>query len=615
MMIFMVIQWVSADEIEFTASARNQVSLGDRFQLTYTVNAKGGDFSGPEIADFRTLSGPNMSTSESYQVINGRMSQSVTVNYIYYLQAFKEGTFEIPPASVSIGGTTYQSNALRIEVLKGNLPERSVPKTPPGQGQAGQTEAGTSGDDAGEDVFLRALISKKDPYIGEEVIVTYKIYTANIPISNINIENLASFPGFWSTSLTDDKKQITTETEMINGREYSSGVLYRTALFPQKAGEITIQPKKLTCTAQVRVQGTQKSRNPFFDSFFDDPFFSSQYRNVRLEMESEAITLKVKPLPVDTKPAGFSGAVGRFSIQGSVDQRVLSVNDAITLKLVISGNGNLELINTPEINWPPDFETYEPKISKNIRTTPAGISGSRTYEYLAIPRSAGEFTIDPVEFSYFDPGTNRYHVLSTKAFTFTVEKGEQDIAGYTYGTMNQEGIRYLGQDIRYIKTGAHTLSLKNHYLFGSGLFFLLLALPPALLLFFAFMILRARKRRLNKALVRNRKATRVARKNLKKSREFLKEQKPEAFYAEISRALWGYLSDKFNIPLSDLSMESVNIRLTAKGVNPEIIERFTGVLDKCEFARFAPGDSTSLMNDIYNDSISIISQIEGALRS
>ncbi|MCK4569406.1 MAG: BatD family protein, partial [Bacteroidales bacterium] len=236
-MMILIIPGVSADEIKLTASARNIVSVGDRFQLTYTVNAHGGQFSGPRIKDFRVLSGPNISTSQSYQVINGKMSRSITASYVYYLQAFKEGKFEIPAASISIDGKTISSNPLSIEVLKGNAPPATVPKNQQGTNASGNTGQTSGQVDVGDDVFLKAFISNKNPYQGEQLLVTYKIYTANVPISDIDIENLASFPGFWSTNLTDARQQIQPEQEIINGREYLTGVLYQAALFPQKSGK------------------------------------------------------------------------------------------------------------------------------------------------------------------------------------------------------------------------------------------------------------------------------------------------------------------------------------------------------------------------------------------
>lgn len=613
LMMFLIIPGALADEIEFTASARNLVSLGDRFQLTYTVNSKGGKFSGPSIRHFRVLSGPNISTSQSYQVINGKMSQSVTVSYVYYLQAFEEGRFEIPAATISIGGKKIKSNTLSIEVIKGNIPKGSAQQA--GQTTPGTTTSGSTDQNSKDDVFLKAFITNRNPFQGEQLIITYKIYTNNIPISDIDIENLASFPGFWSTSLQDNNKQITPEKEIINGTEYLTGKLYQGALFPQKSGELSIDRKKLSCTAQIKKQGKRKTRDPFFDSFFDDPFFNNQYQNVRIEMESNPLAIYVKPLPIDKKPSGFSGAVGNFKLSGSVDKTELTVNDAITLKLVISGRGNLELINTPDISFPPDFEAYEPKITKNIRTSASGVSGSRTFEYLAIPRSAGDFSVGPIELSYFDPKTEKYKTLRTEIFKFHVEKGDRSSTSITYSGVAQEDIMYLGQDIHYIKTGTFQLTEKGYFFLASPFFFILLAAPVAILIILSFLLRNRRKRRSDLALVRTRKATRVARKNLKKAKEFLKTQQQEAFYTEISRALWGYLSDKFNIPLSDLSMDSVRERLTEKQLSPERVSKFIEVLNSCEYARFAPGESTSLMNEIYNESINVISQIEGELKS
>jgi len=609
-LMIMIIVGARAQEVKLTASARNMVSVGDRFQLTYTVNNKGGQFTGPKIKDFRVLSGPNISTSQNYQVINGKMSQSISVSYVYYLQAFTEGKFEIPAAMIEIDGETISSRPLSIEVLKGNAPAGNASgnnaSNNPNQGSENITS---------EDVFMRATVSNRNPYQGEQIIVSYKIYSAMVGISGIDFENLTSFPGFWVNNLTDRNKEIVQTEEVINGREYISAELYKVALFPQKSGEVIIDPKKMSCTAQIRVQGNRKARDPFFDSFFDDPFFNNQYRNVPIEIQSNAVKLNVKPLPIEQKPAGFSGAVGRFGMQGSIDQSNLIVNDAVTLKLMISGSGNLELINTPDINWPPDFENYEPKITKNIRTTNSGISGSRTFEFLAIPRSAGDFTVGPIELSYFDPSSGQYKRVSTQAFEIHVEKGDQPSSSVTYSGVAQEDIMYLGQDIRYIKTGNFTLSSRGQFLFASTSYYMLLLAPLVVLILLSLLIISNRKKRSNVAMVRNRKATKVARKNLKIANVFLKSQQREEFYTEVSRALWGYLSDKFNIPLSDLSMDSVRERLSEKNVSEESIDTFIEVLNKCEFARFAPGESTDLMNEIYQESIMFISRIEGELKS
>lgn len=613
LMIFSIMPELSADEVSFTASSREVVSVGDRFQLTYTVNTRGGDFSGPSIKHFRVLSGPNISTNQSYQVINGKMSQSITITYAYYLQAFEEGSFEIPGASIKIDRKEYTSNTLKIKVLKSGARPQTVNKNQTGGNPNSRTAAQDPTENIDEDVYLKAYISKRNPFQGEQIIVSYKIFTAGVPISDIDIENMASFPGFWVTNLLEGE-QVTPKQEIINGREYTTGVLYKAALFPQKSGEINIDPKNLSCTAQLRMQGNKKPRGNVFDSFFDDPFFNNQFQNVKIEIKSNPITVDVKPLPIGNKPAGFSGAVGKFNLASSIDQSELKVNDAVTLKMVITGSGNLELINTPDVNWPPDFESYDPKVSKNIKSSGAGVSGSRTFEYLAIPRSAGEFTIGPIEFSYFDPSNGQYKILSTDAYKLKIEKGDQQYSNITYSGVAQEDIMYIGSDLRHIKTGNYQLHEIGQFMFASRTFFISLAAPVVLLIILIILISQTRESRKDVALMKNRKATRVAKKNLKKASEFLKANNREAFYAEISRALWGYLSDKFNIPLSELSMDSVSDKLSEKQVSQESIDKFVEVLNKCEFARFAPGDSAELMNENYNDSIQLISRIESELK-
>lgn len=613
LLMFSIIPQLCADEVTFTASSKEVVSVGDRFQLVYTVNTKVSDFSAPKIEHFRVLTGPNVSTSQNYQVINGKMSQSITLSYVYYLQAFEVGKFNIPPATIVVDGKEYKSNSLKVEVVKGNS-NQSTPKNQGNTSNARATSNQNPTGDIGEDVYLKAYISNTNPYQGQQVIITYKIFTAGVPISDIDFQSMASFPGFWSTNLLEGE-QITPKQEIINGREFTTGILFKAALFPQKSGEISIDPKELSCTAQIRVQGQKKSRGNVFDSFFDDPFFNNQFQNVRIEVKSNPITVNVKPLPIANKPAGYSGAVGKFNLRSSVDVTELSVNDAATLKMIISGSGNLELINTPDIHWPPDFETYDPKVSKNIKTTQSGVSGSRTFEYLAIPRSAGEFSVGPVEFSYFDPSIGQYKTLSTEVYNFDVEKGNQSSSNISYSGVAQEAIMYIGQEVRHIKTGYYTLHKTGVYFFGSNLFFILLAVPLILLIILVVIVSQNRKNRSNIALMKNKKATRVARKNLKKANELLKAQDREGFYAEVSRALWGYLSDKFNIPLSKLSIESVSDELSEKHVSLDSINKFIEVLNNCEYARFAPGESAELMHENYQESIQLISRIESELKN
>lgn len=602
---------VLADEVKFTASTRMIVEVGKQFQLTYTLNAQGTNFRGPALNDFLVLSGPNTSSSSSIQVINRKMTQSVTNTFTYYLRAIKEGTFTISPASVKAGNKYYRSNTLTIKVVKSgtnaNVSQQSIAGQKRQQVQP-QTRSET------KDVFLKATANKTNPFQGEQVIVTYKIYT-KVPIAQISIDKLSSFPGFWSKNLLDDNERLKQSTEIINGEEYITADIRKIALFPQKTGKLEIDPMELECIAQIRKQKTRRTTSdPFFDSFFDDPFFNRSYQNVEKSLKSNPLTINVKPLPLKNKPANFSGAVGNFTFKSSIDRTELKTNEAITLKYTISGKGNIELINKLNVSFPPDFEVYDPKITNRIKTSPLGMSGSCTFEYLLIPRNPGQFNIKPVYFSYFDINTKQYITKSTPDYSIKVEKGSGTLANISYIGVNQEDIKYIGSDIRHIKSNILNLQKINVYFFGSTAFYLLMIIPVVFFILLIIIWKNQTKKRNNISLMKNKKATKVARKNLRKAHAFLKSGSKEEFYIEISQALWGYLSDKFNIPRAELSMDSVNDALLKKKVNKEIIRQFIDTLNNCEFARFAPGDSSSTMDEIYREALEIISKIERELR-
>ncbi|MBU2651145.1 MAG: BatD family protein [Bacteroidetes bacterium] len=601
-----------AQDVQFRANAKEQVSTGERFQVVYSVNAQGKGFAQPDFESFRVLTGPNVSTSQNYQIINGKMSQSVNVSYSFILQATQEGTFDIPPAVISIDGKEYKSNPLKITVVKSVSSQ--APATQSGSpSSTRQTPAGQQDMPEEDDIFIRAYANKTNPYQGEQIIVTYKIYTTT-QISDIQPEKAPSFQGFWYKSLKEDNRQITTYSEYVNNREYTVGEYAAYAMFPQKAGELKIEPVILNCVAKIRKPGARRVRDPFFDSFFDDPFFNMQYQNVEVALESNPLTINVKPLPSAGKPAGFNGAVGSFRIDASADKTSVQTNEPITLKYTISGKGNLELINNLSISFPPDIESYEPRILNNIRTSSSGMSGSRTFEYLLIPRRAGTFTIPSVEFSWFDLESQSYKTGTTPEYTIEVSKGSGNEGEIVYSGVAQSDIQYIGSDIRHIKSLPFTIYTTGYLVFGSTLFIVLLIAP--ILLFILVLVIWRRRIRLqqNTALLKNRKATRVARKNLKNAHEFMKKNQEKEFYTEISRALWGYLSNKFNIPLSELSMENVQQKLSARKTGSDTINAFTATLEHTEYARFAPGDAGSRMNEIYGEALDIITRIEKELK-
>ena len=600
-------QALKAQDIEFSAATKNNVQVGEQFRAVFTVNSQVDRFEGPDFEGFNVLSGPNQSTNQSYQFINGKVSQSYQLTFTYYLQATKEGSFSINPAKAILNGKTIESNSMTISVTQGTSQQT------PSQSQQGKqrTNQSSSGADK-NDIFIRATVDKSKPYQGEQVIITYRIFTT-VPISQINISKISSFPGFWSKSLLNDNDPLKQSTEVINGKEYVVADLRKIALFAQRSGEIKIEPLELECIAQVKVENS-RSRDPFFDSFFNDPFFNRNFQNVELKVESNALSIDVKQLPSEGKTLDFSGAVGSFSLTSELDRRELKTNEPLNLKITITGKGNLELIDALPITFPPDFETFDPKINNNISKNSSGLSGSRTFEYLLIPRNPGDFQIKPIAFTYFDPVKQTYTTLTTPRYDIKVTKGADEPSGITYSGVSQKNIEFIGQDIRHIKTGAIKLHPINSYFISSSLFLVWLIIPLVLFGAGIYFWSKNRQRSSNIALVRNRKANKVARKNLKKAGEYLEGRNTDAFFEEISRALWGYISNKFNIPLSYLSIESVHNRLSDKKISEESILQFTAVLENCEFARFAPGDKSEKMQGIYNEALEVISKIEQELK-
>lgn len=603
---FSLISLNAQNDVKLNASAKQVVNVGERFSVVYEINADGSNFHSPNFGKLHKLSGPNTSQSSSIQYFNGKYEQSVTKTYTYLVTASEEGEFTISPATIEIDGKTIASNSLKIQVEKRTT---NTNKT----GETGNTSS-SDGQISDEDVFLRTIISDKNPYQGEQIIVTNRIYT-RVGVSNLNMEKSPSYEGFWSKSLSEKDKQLRQRKEIINGEEYIVADISKYALFAQKSGKLTIEPTELKCVAQVQVQSNRRrSRDPFED-FFNDPFFNRNIKNVEVFLQSKKIEVNVKPLPQIGKPDSFTGAVGKFSFKSEIDHDSITTNDAINLTLKLSGVGNLELINPPKVNFPPDFETYEPKINNSINTSLNGISGSKKIEYLAIARNPGDFVIDPLEFSYFDPADEQYHIINTGGYNLHVEKGQgNNGGGISYSRSAQEDIQYIGKDIRHIKQGTFNLTEKDNYIFGSLLYYLSTILPLLILTITVIAIKNQRKRKGNTALMKTKKANKIAKTKLAKAEKLMKENKDKEFYNELAQAIWGYLSDKFLISQAELSIENVIEILSSKDVDNEITDGFVNALNNIEFARFAPGDSKSKMMSIYKDSLNTITLAEKALK-
>jgi uncharacterized membrane protein len=590
-----------AQDITFAASAKSSVAVGERFQLQYKLNAEGTGFRGPNIVDFNVLSGPASSTSSSVQIIGGQVTREVSNTYTYVLSATKEGKFTIPPATINHGGKQYTSNPVTVEVRKGTAAQS-------GSGRSQQPE-----DDI--DVFLRAEVSNTTPYLGEQITISYKLYFNNQISGHDGFQKISSFPGFWAKNLFPNQREIPTTTEVINGKQYNVAEVRKFALFPQRTGKIEIRPGESEITVRVRTDAKRRSSDPFFDSFFNDPFFRGQHRDVNKQLSSNSLTIDVKPLPTRDRPAEFGGAVGKFSMRAEIDQTEIKVNEPITIKLTVQGSGNIELFDLPKLVFPPDFDVFDPETKSDIRIAPTGISGSRTFQYLIIPRNPGEFTINPIAFSYFDPARNNYFVEESPAYSITVQRGEGTSSGVTFdGSVRQEGIQVIGSDIRHIKMPPYQFRPVGNYFFGSQTYYLLLAIPVILTILILLIWRKQMKKRSNTRLMKNIRATKVARKRLKVAHNYLKNGNENEFYNETARALWGYLSDKLNIPVSELSMENVRNKMVAGKANEETINRFIETLNETEYTRFAPGSKSENMDKLYTSAIETISKIEKELK-
>lgn len=604
-LVIMTVPGAWADgNVTFTASAPDVVVSGDQFRLTYTVNTqKVRDFRAPNIKGFDVLMGPTRSQQSSTQIINGNVTSSSSITFTYILMADKEGTYTIPGASIVANGDNFTSNSVQIKVLPPDKANGVGGGSGSGNGGSASSRSQVAGSKiTNQDLFITATASKTTVYEQEAILLTYKIYTlVNLTALHPKMPDLKGF----HTQEVELPQKKTFTLEHYNGRNYNTTVWSQYILFPQQTGKMEIPAIPFEATIAQRIA----SDDPF-DAFFNG---GSNYVEVKKNIVTPKLTINVKPLPAG-KPANFSGGVGEFTISSSISTKELKTNDAVTVKLIISGTGNLKLINTPEVDFPKDFEVYDPKIDNKFTLTREGLSGSKVIEYLAIPRHAGNFTIPPVEFSYFDLKTNSYKTIKTEAYDLKVEKGEgnadQVIADFT----NKEDLKVLGRDIRYIKMGESHLTRKGDFFFGSIAYYLWYIIPLALFIVFVIVYRKKAIENANVARVRTKKANKVAAKRMKNAGKLLAENKKEAFYDEVLKALWGYISDKLNIPVSQLSKDNIEDELTKYGVAPELIREFIGTLNECEFARYAPGNQSEAMDKVYSSAVEVISKMENSIK-
>ena len=588
----------AADGVEFKASAPDRVIAGKPFQLTYSVNQRAKDLRAPEFADFDYIAGPYTSQSSSTSFVNGKRTSSFTLTYTYTLKADKEGTYTIPPATIKVDGEQFTSNGVRITVL----PPDKVSAPTSSNNQSGTTQQRETSNVTAENIFIRTLVTKTKVHEQESILLTYKLYFAGVDVAQFtNNTRLPEFKGFLKQDL--EIGEIQTELEHYNGRNYQTAVLYRTLLFPQRSGDITIDPAVFE--AQLRVQNRAQVR-----SIFDD-FFNS-YTTVTKPLEASGVTIHVESLPAG-KPMGFSGGVGQFSINSKISQTELQTNEAFTLTVTIQGSGNMKLLKAPSIDWPEGFEVFDPKVTNNFKSSTKGISGTKVLEYVVIPRASGVYTIPPIKYSYYDTTEDAYRTLQTPEYTLNIARGNNsdEVSGTVVNNfVNKEDIQQLGTDIRYIYTGT-TPQVKGQATlqFGSFLYWLCYILPLVLATLLFVVFRKQIKENADITRLRYKKANKVAQRRLKTAERLLRDNQKEAFYEEIERAAWTYLSDRLSIPTAQLNKENIAQILREKAVNDQLIKDVHQVLTTAEFARYAP-TTDHAMQDVYDTTTRLINALE-----
>jgi len=571
-----------AQDFQFTAATSHRtVKTGDRFKIEFKGSGDFTNFKAPNLSNFRVLSGPNQSTNMSW--INGKTSSNVSYSYI--LMAVKEGEFTIGPAVAAFNGKAYKTNTLKIKVTKGVAVQQG--------GNQGNTSSQKT--NVSDDLYIKASVNKTRVYQGEQIIATYKLYT-RVNISGNELVKNADLNGFWSQEIDIGQSQWTEE--VVGGYRWQVATIRKIVLFPQRSGKLEIDPLSMNFTVQRRASGRGQS---VFDQFF------GRYENVEYQLKSKPIKINVLPHP-QPEPEGFSGAVGKMDMVVDVSTNEVKANEAINIKVKISGKGNVNLVDQPTMKFPSDFETYDPKVKENIKTTVNGVSGSIEYDYLIIPRHAGKFNIDPVVFSYFNPATKKYKTITSEPIQLNVLKGDGSATNVSFSSSNKEDIELLGEDIRYIHTLPVKITHSNTPFYNSWKFYLLLLIAP--LLFVLAFIFRNKIRAANSDIIgiKKKKASKVASKLLTAAKESLAANNKNEFYEAISKALFGYIGDKLNIEVSELNQSNIKEKLTTINVTENTITDLIETIELCDMARFAPVAVSE--QEVYDKAESIINKIE-----
>ena len=593
-------------QTDIKVQVHNVVAADEQFNVTFIIEGEGkiSDFEWQPGSDFQLLWGPQQGRSTSMQIINGKTTKSVQTTYSYVLRPVSQGKFTLPRASANVKGQTIYSKTASIEVVasRSSSSSRSQSSGSSAAQQAQQPTRSTTGVVSDEDVFLTVSLSRSNVVVGEPITATIKLYQ-RVNIVGFEGVTFPSFNGFWSQEL-QAPTNIEFTRETYNGQIYNSALLRKFILIPQQQGTVTIDPSEIVCLVNIRVSSGGSS---IFDGFFDD------YRTVRKKVVSRPVTVNVAPLPAGA-PASFAGGVGDFKISATVSKDSLKTHEAASLLVTVTGNGNVSLLEAPKVNFPPDMEVYDTKVSEKIDK--GGVSGSKYYEFPFIPRSHGDFTIEPIKYSYYDVNKKEYITLETAPIEINVARGKEvDNGGMVVTAPSQKDVKNLGSDIRFISVKSPQLKAKGDFFVGSGLFWVLVALLFALALvcWLAFRKIAARKA--DVVGTKNRKATKMALKRLNLAETFLKQNLYTAFYEELHKALLGFISDKLNISLADLSRDRIAESLKEGNVSEGDISTFISLLDACEFARYSPDAGHDAMAAHYASALDVISSIDSSMKA
>ena len=593
--------FVAFAQSSIKVEAPNVVATDEQFNVTFIIEGENSptDFAWASNDDFQIQWGPQQGKSTSIQIVNGQRSKSVQSTYTYVLRPNKAGRFTLPVATAKVKGKTISSEPVSIEVVAAGSSSNSQSAARPSNGQQAQRQQAGLQD---SDIFLKLTLDHTNVVVGEPIIATLKLYQ-RVNIAGFENVSFPTFNGFWSQEI-EAPTNIEFAREVYDGQIYNAALLRKFVLVPQQQGKVTINPAEMTCLVNVRVSSGGTS---IFDGFFDD------YRTVRKKVATQPMTVTVNPLPAGA-PASFAGGVGHFTISAKVSKDTLKTHEAASLILTVSGRGNVSLLETPKVNFPPDMEVYDTKISDKIDKS--GLSGSRIYEYPFIPRSYGDFEIEPVKYSYYDVNQRKYVTLETQPIVLNVLRGnEAEASGVVVSGVLPKDVKNLASDIRFINVKDSELVSRGHFFVGSVLFWILVValFVVAVVLWAALRHLAAR--RADVVGSKNRKATKMALKRLQLANTFLKQNLYTAFYEELHKALLGFISDKLNIPSAELSRERITEALAEGGVAPSLTETFIGILDACEYARYAPTAGNEAMAAHYTSALDVISSIDSDMKT